>query len=488
MKKIFLAFTLTLCGMVVLAQEPDATFKLLRQEWVVNSDGTCDYHYRHEVQILRNRALTAYADKGETFVVYNPDIEQLTINEVYTIQANGKRVEMPQNAFIYQLPAQCTDCGRFNHLRELAMVHTGMEIGCTIVVDYTMHSQVGLLNKTLQLVRECPIEHYELKVSVPQDQELNILLSNPQVVPFDATYQQTANTYSLSATNIPQTFVDAYLPEASQLYPTLHFYNSAIVFTPDFDQRGLAATSDIANQLITGSDERKNIEAIHQYVLRNIHLNDIAPEHLGYTHATAAEVWQSGCGTATDKAVLLAAMLNQQGYNASVAGNAYDEVSVMLDTLEYRLSTRGTTSGLTPYGEAKDEVFTLRTKQTHDEPHLDTLTDGFFCLNVRMPGGLPLSVLSPSRTAPLQSSPCDIQASNTYNVGKLKMVGGSIEREANYPGIGSVKVSIKQKGKKVVVESNLKLEQSIVPTADYAKYRELIACWNLLDKVYLRKK
>ena len=56
------------------AQQPDAVFKLLRHEWTLNADGSSDYHYRHEVQILRNRALTAYADKGETFVVYNPDL------------------------------------------------------------------------------------------------------------------------------------------------------------------------------------------------------------------------------------------------------------------------------------------------------------------------------------------------------------------------------------------------------------------------------
>ena len=107
MKKTALfVLTIMLCA-IAYAQGPDAVYRLLRQEWVVNSDCTSDYHYLHEVQILRNRALTAYADKGETFVVYNPDMEELTVNEVYTLRADGSRVDMPQNAFVYQLPAEC---------------------------------------------------------------------------------------------------------------------------------------------------------------------------------------------------------------------------------------------------------------------------------------------------------------------------------------------------------------------------------------------
>ena len=79
-----------------LSQQPDAIFKLLHYEWTVNTDGTSDYHYRHEVQILRNRTLTAYADLGETFVVYNPDLEELTVNEVYTVRKTAAAWRCPK--------------------------------------------------------------------------------------------------------------------------------------------------------------------------------------------------------------------------------------------------------------------------------------------------------------------------------------------------------------------------------------------------------
>ena len=353
MKKII--FITAILFSFTCAQAQDAVYKQLRYDWTVNADGTSDYHYRHEVKILRNRALTAYADKGETFVTYNPDIEDLTINEVYTIRENGSRVDMPQNAFIYQLPSQCADCGRFNHIRELAMIHTGMEYNCVIVVDYTIHRRYNLLNITLPLVKECPIEHLEVNISMPTDMNLDVQLNNPGLFPFNPTVNQTANSYSLKASNIAQNYNEAYMPEYNRVYPTLHFYNGTPEFTPAFDQNGLPEAKDAAYAQIQGNNDIDDIAAVRNFVIDNIHLNELPAAMLGYTHATAAEVWRSGCGTATDKAVLLAAMLNQLKYNAHVTGENMDEVGVVIDTNEYRLNVRQKTP-ITIYGEAKDEV------------------------------------------------------------------------------------------------------------------------------------
>jgi len=490
MKKIIILTLATLFGTMAFAQDPDAVYKLLRQEWTVNADGTSDYHYRHEVQILRNRALTAYADKGETFVVYNPDIEELTVNEVYTVQKDGTRVEMPQNAFVYQLPSQCTDCGRFNHLRELAMIHTGMELGCTIVVDYTIHRHYSLVSQTLALVKECPVERWEINVRVPEGQELNAQLTQPEGGSFSPIVESTATSYALKAYNMPQSYVDAYLPAANRMYPMLHFYNGVPEFTPAFDRQGLAEANSVANKLIDGDDMREHIAAIQGFVVDNIHLADIDPAMLGYVHSTAAEVWRTGCGTATDKAVLLASMLNQVGYTARVIGDDYDEVGVMIDTLEYRVSVRRKGS-IELYGEAKDEVKAVNMNGTFDAV-LDTLEDGFYRFPIPVIVGGPnvrAANLSVLRTAPLQSSACNINSDETFRLPKgVKMIGGNINRSLNYDGIGSVEINIKQSGKNLRVVRNLKLEQTIVPASDYVKYRQLLTVWQSVDHVLLRAK
>ena len=489
MKKII--FITAILFSFTYAQAQDAVYKQLRYDWTVNADGTSDYHYRHEVKILRNRALTAYADKGETFVTYNPDIEDLTINEVYTIRENGSRVDMPQNAFIYQLPSQCADCGRFNHIRELAMIHTGMEYNCVIVVDYTIHRRYNLLNITLPLVKECPIEHLEVNISMPNDMNLDVQLNNPGLFPFNPTVNQTANSYSLKASNIAQNYNEAYMPEYNCVYPTLHFYNGTPEFTPAFDQNGLPEAKDAAYAQIQGNNDIDDIAAVRNFVIDNIHLNELPAAMLGYTHATAAEVWRSGCGTATDKAVLLAAMLNQLKYNAHVTGENMDEVGVVIDTNEYRLNVRKKTP-ITIYGEAKDEVTVVNDSRKHTSYRLDTLEGGFYRLTlepIKKSPKMNPAKLTPSRTAPLASPLCDINVSDEYTLPKgMKMVGSTVNEDLTYNGIGSVKISIKQKGKKLIVERTLKLEKSLITTADYANFRRLIATWQSNDKVLLRNK
>lgn len=481
------------------AQQADAIYKLLRYEWTINADGTSDYHYRHEVQILRNSALTAYADKGETFVVYNPDLEDLTINEVYTIQADGKRVDMPQNAFVYQLPSECADCGRFNHIRELAMVHTGMEIGCTIVVDYTIHRQYNLLQESIPLQRECPVEKLEIVVNNNSDFEVKYDTYGEEYISFKRNNNVSTeskggvltNINTHTCTNVPQAPSEPYMP--ADIIPTLHIYNGIPEHTPAFDQKPFAEAADAINRLINSENAKENIAAIRNFVIDNIHLNDIHPSHLGYVHSTPFEVWATGCGTAIDKAVFLAAVLNQEGYTARVMGDNYDEVGVIIDTVEYRLDVRRKTP-IEVNGEARDEMVDKEMTTTLDAT-LDTLEDGFFALNAFFPvQGEPrvrASYLSLQRTTPLVGTACDLRTNVTYVLPKgLKMVGGNINQTLDFPGVGSLKISVKQSGKKIKVIRNLKIEKRVIGVEEYSRYRQLLATWQELEKqsILLRKK
>jgi hypothetical protein len=472
------------------AQQPDAVYKLLRYEWTVNADGSSDYHYRHEVQILRNRALVAYADKGETFVVYNPDLEEVTVNEVYTIQKDGTRVNMPQNAFVHQLPSQCADCGRFNHLRELAMIHTGMELGCTIVVDYTVHRQYSLISHTLPLVRECPVEKLEVKVKVPADQQLYVQLNQGyEGLQFGShELSQTATSLTLTATDIPQGFSDPYLP--ANLYPTLRFYNDTPEYVPAFDNTKFGIDQDIMGVVAARGSQSERATAIRNYVVDNIHLNDIHPQHLGYTHATAEEVWLTGCGTATDKAVLTAALLNDEGFIAYVTGTDYDEVGVLIDTLEYRLSVRSK-APMTLYGEAKDEIVKQDLTGTFDAD-LDTLEDGFYYLRLPAVGdalAIDASRLALTRSVPLQGVACNLNSDITVNLPKgMKLVGHNSTQTLNYDGVGSLELTVKQSGKKLHVVRKMKLDKSLVAPEDYNNYRQILSAWQSFGPILLQQK
>lgn len=500
MKKyiLFIATAIVTVFSLSPCQAQDAVYKLLKYEWTINDDGTSDYHYRHEVQILRNRALVAYADKGETFVVYNPDLEELTINEVYTIQKDGTRVNMPQNAFIYQLPEECADCGRFNHIRELAMVHTGMELGCTIVVDYTIHRQYNLIHESIPLQRECPVEKLEVLVNYNRDNmDLRYAIDGFQYL--DANNVKRVETASTATNNNSLHYTFSNMPEAphepympADIVPTLRLFNGVPEFTPAFTQEPFRGASDAMGQVMNKKG-KENIVAARNFVVDNIHLNDIHPSHLGYRHATAAEVWQTGCGTAVDKAVLLAAILNAEGYSANVAGDG-DEVAVYIDTLEYRVSVLYKTP-MTLYGKAKDEVKTINMNCTFDAT-LDTLEDGFYSFPmpfIHLEGDtdpiIRAAQLPLSRITPLQTSACDIKTDVTYLIPKgVKLVGGKIKRELSFDGVGSVKINITLKGNKLRLVRNMKVEKSLIPVENYSEYRQLLVTWQEIESLLLRSK
>ena len=96
MKKIF-ALTLLVIMSATFAMAQDAQYKLIRHTYTVNADGTSDYNFRKELQLLRNRS---FSDFGETFVIYNPAFESVKVNEAYTLLKNGTKVPLPENALI----------------------------------------------------------------------------------------------------------------------------------------------------------------------------------------------------------------------------------------------------------------------------------------------------------------------------------------------------------------------------------------------------
>lgn len=498
MKKILLVAIAILMGAVATAQQPDAIYKLIRYEWTINADGSSDYHYRHEVQILRNRALVAYADKGETFVVYNPDIEELTVNEVYTIQKDGTRVNMPQNAFVYQLPSQCADCGRFNHIRELAMVHTGMELGCTIVVDYTIHRRHKIINESIPLQRECPVEKLEVKVFNHEYDGLKYKILGSQYLSGNNFERSSSanigddgsNTFytTFKYVNIQQAPNEPYMPE--DIIPTLRLYTDVQQYTSANSGEPFTEAADAMGKIQGNGSAKEQVTAMRNYIVDNIHLNDIEPAKLGYAVASPAETWGTGCGTVADKAALLAAILVNEGYTASVTDENHDQVSVILDTLEYRLDVRFK-APIQLHGEAHDEVIT--TNATHSSAaQLDTLQDGFFSLALPHVVGEPnvkAANLTPTRTSPVQSSACDLSQTDTYTLPKgVKLMGGTVNDKLSFDGVGSMQVTMKQNGTKLTVTRKLKLEKSLVPVEDYANYRKLIVAWQSHDKLMLRMK
>lgn len=91
-----------------------------------------------------------------------------TIN--YTQQADGTIIKAPANALNPSLPFSAVNAPYYNQLRELVVSHTGLEIGATIILDYTIETKPGFAATQEFLHRfndPSPIDDYTLTVSAP---------------------------------------------------------------------------------------------------------------------------------------------------------------------------------------------------------------------------------------------------------------------------------------------------------------------------------
>ena len=112
---------------------------------------------------------------GESFIVYNPDFQTLKIHSSYTRQKDGTIVKTPDNAFVEVLPRFAADAPAYNQLKEMVVVHTGLELGATIYLDYSIITKPGYypaldINERLQ--ETSPVKECKVSISVPENSPL----------------------------------------------------------------------------------------------------------------------------------------------------------------------------------------------------------------------------------------------------------------------------------------------------------------------------
>ena len=325
MKKIFLLILLFTFS-YVSAQTSEADFLLLQKDYIWYADGSSDMHCRQVIKY--NTHVSFNRLYGETFIVYNPQQQQLKINEAYTVQADGKKITTPPNAFNEVLPRFAADAPAHNHLREMVVTHTGLELGATSYLDYTLHSKTGYfpeLDRCLALQEESPVKEYKITVTVPDAKKLVYQLHGAKTNPIIS--KKDGNTrYEWTFKNVPASSRELYQPEDRRNIPHL-------IFSTWATQQ--AALQWLENQMNTG--DIKDIQAVfgkipvkendgtdpiyrltnaYRYLTDNIAYTPIPAEYAGYRFRNASQVVIQACGTAGEKAALLMAIAKDLGIDA----------------------------------------------------------------------------------------------------------------------------------------------------------------------------
>jgi len=517
MKKISIILLLAIFGFQFPAfnplqaqstEKPDAIYKLIRQHYTVRRDGTTEYNYRKELTLLRNRAITAYADKGETFIVYNPAFQSLTINESYTIRKDGSRVQTPKRAFVEQLPSDCQSCRRFNGLVELAIVHTALEYDCTIVLDYTITSRTDILQQKIQLTQDCPVNKYEVIIDIPRDGKLYNHIDDNGC---DIRQIADHHTLHIEATNLTQTFSDRYLPPAEDIYPTIYFSNIESLS----DRMRQMKDNLPAAQLLILNDKDKIkksgnrtehernlmlVEDLRDYVVDNIRTNNISPVLQNYDCDEPTEVWTSACGTPYEKALTLAALFRQAGFYSYVSLGETELTTTddkKFHIVQGDMTTVNVVVDNEPLSLSAISKNPIRKVKQNRVSHRDielTPTEadnGYIVFSLPMednPTGIDASYLTTKRTAPVLTTTCDNEYTYDIHLSTKATLMNPVENAYDITGLGSIKVSIKQNGDHIFVSKHIKIEKRLINTEDYSAFRQMMIDWSKNNTLYFKAK
>lgn len=162
----------------------EAEFGKLVKSYTLRTDGSQEMRVQKELTLFTHAAMNGLY--GESFIIYNPAYQELKIHESYTRQKDGSIVKTPDNAFVEVLPSAAADAPAYNGLKEMVVVHTGLELGATIYLDYSVITRPGYLPELdiCESVEELsPIKEYVLSLSVPDNKPLHYELLNGKMTP-----------------------------------------------------------------------------------------------------------------------------------------------------------------------------------------------------------------------------------------------------------------------------------------------------------------
>lgn len=312
-----------ICLLIVLgtaisvSAAPEAEFKKLIKSWTLNTDGSQEFHYNMELTIYSYLAMRSLY--GESFIQYNPEYQTLKINSSYTKQKDGTIVKTPDNAFVEVLPRSAADAPAYNHLKEMVVVHTGLELGATIYLDYTITTKAGYLpglDIFEPIQQASPIKEYSISVTVPVDKDLSYSLANPQVMA-KVNVEEGMRTISWKLKNVkPASLAPMQRIESGDMQylacSTFENNKEALNYLfGQFDRPESMPLISLAETLTEGKNtDTEKLQAIHNFIVNDFAHSRLSLSETGYHIRPAEDVIRSAYGTDAELINLLYGLLS----------------------------------------------------------------------------------------------------------------------------------------------------------------------------------
>lgn len=320
MTKITYKFILFLCltlATTSLFAASEAEYGKVSKNWTLHNDGSQEFRHRFELTLFTHTAMNN--TYGESFIVYNPNFQTLKINGSYTKQKDGTIVKTPSNAFVEVLPAFAANAPAYNQLKEMVVVHTGLELGATIYLDYSIITKPGYfpaldIDEILQ--ESSPIKMCDVTISVPENHPLNWQLLGDKTKASQVS-RNGIKTISYQLKNLPATSREAFLPqnkdENIRLIASSYTSNKEAlsIINKRFNESLNYESNTFATYITeTAKNATEKLQRLLNHVVNNLDYSPIPFEYTGFMIRDVDEALRSAYGTLAEKSQLLSAMLN----------------------------------------------------------------------------------------------------------------------------------------------------------------------------------
>lgn len=487
----------------------EAEFGKLHKTYTLHTDGSQEIRVQKELTLFTHAAMNRLY--GESFIIYNPEFQELKIHESYTRQKDGNIVKTPENAFVEVLPSAAADAPAYNGLKEMVVVHTGLELGATIYLDYSVITRPGYLPEldVCEQVEELsPIREYVFSLSVPESKPLHYELLNGKATPVvkiaDGVKTVTwtlknvqprpyALDVSLPAGNVQAVVASTYASKADALKVIKHQLES-----------NSKEVSELAKKLTANArtpEQKTKLLAAYVQRLGNCRLS---LSQTGYRLRPVAEVIRSAYGTEAEKAALLAALQQASGVQVSgvqvevkavfpktedkdaaglaavsklfVTDNAIADIQdfvsvvnidaqpVVIETVSHVISQTDTLRVTAKAGKALEDGY-----RRFELPQARSGWAAYEGRSTARNTTRPVNLLL--RYLPDETYTCIVEVADG-----MKPVVLPADKKIESP-VGTMGVTVKKTADKIEIVRTLKLKKQLITPAEYPAYYRLMSEW-----------
>ena len=309
---------------------PDADGIVLVQEVeiVLDREGKVTRRVRTLTKVLRENMMRSR--RCDPHIPYDSTTQKFTPVRCRAWMRDGKAVDTdPAVGFVEITPFALEHAVDYTGLRQMVMVHTGVEHGASLDLEYTIEDTKPSGNPfwgEVSLQGDLPILDQTVVLRVPEGTHLTVEGFNFEVKP-EKKSAEGVDVYTVHRSNVPAVNLEECSHRdreitARLIYTTVPSWAEVGTYLDKWVSRSVDTSDEIKERvkaLTAGAGTKlERAYRIHDFVSTRVRTVNWPLQDFGFRPRPASRVQVSAYGHALDKAVLLKAMLKEAGISSSV--------------------------------------------------------------------------------------------------------------------------------------------------------------------------